>query len=152
PVKIFASDVVQQSLRQDLFNGRVWPRFLDMTLDGVPFVTLQTLHSGEAVTVEGLRVTPVAVDHAVPTLGVIIEDTNATVVIVSDTGPTTEIWTRAKSTPNVKAVFLEASFPNELSALATKTRHLTPATFVGEMAKLGQPAKFFAVHLKAQFR
>ena len=39
-----------------------------MTLDGVPFVALQTLHGGVPVEVEGLRVTPVAVDHAVPTL------------------------------------------------------------------------------------
>lgn len=152
PVAIYASEVVQQSLRQDLFNGRVWPRFLDMTLDGGPFVTLQTLHSSEAVTVEGLRITPVAVDHAVPTFGFILEDVATAVVITSDTGPTTEIWTRANTTPNLKAVFLEASFPNELSGLATKTKHLTPAGFAAEIAKVSQPARFIAVHLKAQFR
>jgi ribonuclease BN (tRNA processing enzyme) len=152
PVTIYASEVVQQSLRQDLFNGRVWPRFLEMTMDGAPFVILQTLLSGEAVTVEGLRVTPVAVDHAVPTLGFLIEDPSASVVITSDTGPTSEIWVRTNKTPNVKAVFLEASFPNELAALATKTKHLTPAGFAAEMAKVVLPARFIAVHLKAQFR
>lgn len=152
PVTIYASEVVQQSLRLDLFNGRVWPRFLDMTFDNKPFVTLVTLHSGQGVTVEGLRVTPIAVDHAVPTLGFILEDSAAAVAIASDTSPTTELWVRASQTPNLKAVFLEASFPNDHAELAERTKHLTPAEFVGEMKKLTQPARFIAMHLKAQFR
>src|SRR5205823_4448082 len=98
--------------------------------------------------VEGLRVTAVAVHHVVPTLGFLIEDADTAIVIASDTGPSEEIWQRARATPNLKAVFLEATFPDEMTALADLTRHLTPAHFLGEMNKLGFPAKFLAVHLK----
>jgi len=152
PVTLHASEAVQQSLRLDLFNDRVWPNFLELTIDEKPLLTLETLQSGQCVTVEGLRITAVAVDHAVPTLGFIIEDEAAAVVIASDTGPTNEIWTRANRTANLKAVFLEASFPDDLASLAQWTKHLTPAGFVGEMQKLAQPARFIAVHVKAQFR
>jgi ribonuclease BN (tRNA processing enzyme) len=88
----------------------------------------------------------------VPTVGFIIEDAASAIVIVSDTGPTEDIWDRARQTPNLKAVFLEASFPDDLTRLADLSRHLTPAGFVSELQKLGRPAVFFAVHLKARFR
>lgn len=152
PVTLHASETVQQSLRLDLFNGRVWPNFLELMIDKKPLVAMETLQSGQCVAVEGLRITPVAVDHAVPTLGFIVEDQDAAVVIVSDTGPTTEIWTRASQMANLKAVFLEASFPDDWAELASRTKHLTPAGFIGEMKKLARPARFIAVHLKAQFR
>lgn len=151
-VTLYANEAVQQSLRLDLFNGRVWPNFLELAINKKPLVTMETLQSGRCVEVEGLRITPVAVDHAVPTLGFIIEDQTAAVVISSDTGPTAEIWARANQAANLKAVFLEASFPNDMAELASRTKHLTPAGFVGEMKKVTRPARFIAVHLKAQFR
>lgn len=152
PVVVHASAEVQECLRLDVFNGRVWANFLELTHDDKPFVLLQTIRSGEVVEVEGLRITPIAVNHVVPTLGFIIEDPTAAVVIPSDTGPTGEIWARAQATPNLKAVFLEATFPNAFESLAELTKHLTPAGFVHEMQKLARPVKYYAVHLKARYR
>lgn len=152
PVMLYASDTVLDSLRRDVFNGRAWPNFLDMTQDNQRFVNVQPIRSGEAVVVEGLRITPVAVDHVVPTLGFILEDATSAVIITSDTAATTEIWERANRTANLKAVFLEATMPNELTPLAGVTRHLTPAGFVAEMRKLTQPVTFYAVHLSARAR
>jgi ribonuclease BN (tRNA processing enzyme) len=152
PVTLHASVEVQQSLREDLFNGRLWANFLELTHNDKPFVVLNTLTSGKSLAVEGLHITPIAVNHAVPTLGFIIEDGRSAVVIPSDTGPTEEIWARATQTPNLKAVFLEATFPNRFDHLAEITGHLTPAGFGREMQKLQRPATFFAVHLKARFR
>jgi ribonuclease BN (tRNA processing enzyme) len=152
PVVLHASLAVQEALRLDIFNGRLWPNFLEMTHDDKPFVTLHTITSGQCVEVEDLRVTPIAVAHVVPTLGFLIEDAAAAIVISSDTGPTEEIWLRARQTPNLKAVLLEATFPDEMAHLAAVTQHLTPAGFIGEMQKLSLPARFLAVHLKAACR
>jgi ribonuclease BN (tRNA processing enzyme) len=149
PVVLHASLAVQEALRLDIFNGRLWPNLLEMTHDNKPFVTINTITSGQTVDVDGLRITPIAVHHVVPTLGFLIEDAGAAVVISSDTGPTEEIWQRARQTPNLKAVFLEATFPDELAQLARVSQHLTAAGFVGEMRKLSMPARFLAVHLKA---
>ena len=55
--------------------------------DGTPFVVLRKIESGQSVEVESLRITAVAVNHVVPTLGFIIEDRSAAVVIPSDTRP-----------------------------------------------------------------
>lgn len=150
PVTLHASEIVLESLRQDVFNGRVWPKFLEMTHEGRRFVNVNTIAAGQTVQVEGLRITLVAVDHVVPTLGFILEDNAAAVVIPSDTAATTEIWQRADLTPNLKAVFLEATLPNNLAGLADVTKHLTPAGFVKEMQKVSRPVTFFAVHLSAR--
>jgi ribonuclease BN (tRNA processing enzyme) len=149
PVVLHASVAVQESLRLDIFNGRLWPNFLELTHDNRPFVTLNTITSGQTVGVDNLRITPIAVNHVVPTLGFLIEDATAAVVISSDTGPTEEIWERARRAPNLKAVFLEATFPDEMGHLANVSRHLTASGFVGEMRKLALPVRFHAVHLKA---
>jgi ribonuclease BN (tRNA processing enzyme) len=150
-VVVHGSAAALESLRRDVFNDRVWPDFLALSPPGAPFLRLSELRPGQPVELEGLRVTPVPVDHVVPTLGLILEDETSTVVIVSDTGPTEEVWRRAREVPNLKAVFLEATFPNSMARLAEASKHLTPALLAEEMRKLGRPARFLVVHIKARF-
>ena len=113
---------------------------------------LATLQAGKPLELEGLRITPVPVHHAVPTLGFVIEEDAAAVVIVADTGPTEEIWEYANRTPNLKAVFLEASFPDRMAALAGIAGHLTAAMVGQEVRKLRRRVPVLAVHLKPPFR
>ena len=147
-VTIHASEAVLESLRHDLFNDRVWPDFIAMSARGVPFLKLATLHPGQPVELEGLRITPVSVNHVVPTLGFLIEDQTAAIVIPSDTGPTEEIWQRANQLPNLKAVFLETCFPNAMAEVAARAEHLTPATFASEVCKITRPVALIAMHIK----
>jgi ribonuclease BN (tRNA processing enzyme) len=147
-VTIHGSEAVLESLRHDLFNGRVWPDFIALSARGVPFLKLATLHARQPVELEGLRITPVPVRHVVPTLGFIIEDQAAAIVIPSDTGPTEEIWERANRLAHLKAVFLETCFPNAMAEVAAKAEHLTPETFALEVRKLKQPVALIAMHIK----
>jgi cAMP phosphodiesterase len=140
-----------ESLRSDLFNNRVWPDFLGMSDNSVPFVKLDVLEPGRPVDVAGLRLTPIAVDHVVPTLGFLVEARGVTVAIPSDTGPTEEFWRVAGAAADLKAVFLEASFPNAMSELAVVSKHLTPAMFAVEARKLRRSVPFIAVHIKPRF-
>lgn len=151
-VTIHGSAAVLDCLRTDLFNNRVWPDFLALSPPDKPFLKLATLDAGKTVELEGLRITPIAVNHVVPTHGFLIEDAAGAILIASDTGPTDEIWRRANQTPNLKAVFLEACFPNEMKWLADVSKHLTPLLFAEELRKLTRPVPVFAVHIKARFR
>jgi ribonuclease BN (tRNA processing enzyme) len=151
-VTIYGSAPVLDSLRKDIFNDRVWPDFITMSAQQSPFLKLETLEAERTIELEGLRITPVPVNHVVPTFGFLIEDDNAAVLFVSDTGPTDAIWQRANATPALKAVFLEATFPNSLAWLADVSKHLTPLLFAAEVRKLrGRPA-IVAVHIKARYR
>jgi ribonuclease BN (tRNA processing enzyme) len=151
-VTVHGSEAVLQTLQRDLFNNRLWPDFIALAPGGVPFLKLSTLKPGVPIELDGLKITPVPVDHVVPTLGFLIEDANATVLIPSDTGPTEEVWQRANQAANLKAVFLEACFPNAMTGLAQISKHLTPAMFAREVKKLAPSAALFAVHIKPMFR
>ncbi len=151
-VTIHGSDEVLDSLQRDLFNDRTWPDFVALSTGPIPLVRLSRLEPYKPIELEGLRIMPVPVDHVVPTLGFLVSDDQGTVVIASDTGPTDELWRIANAAPNLKAVFLEASFPDAMSGLAAKAMHLTPSLFGVEVRKLKRPVPIIAVHLKARFR
>ncbi len=150
-VTVHASREVLLSLQRDIFNDRVWPDFIGLSTPEAPFLHLSILEPFRPVEIEGLRFTPIPVDHAVPTFGFVIESPTSAVVVASDTGPTTALWQRANATPNLKAVFLEASFPEALATLAQKSKHLTPTQFAQEVGKLNSSPAVIAVHLKSRF-
>jgi ribonuclease BN (tRNA processing enzyme) len=149
---IYGSEATLDSVRRDLFNDRVWPDMLRISETRPPYLRLQAIEAGQTVVCEGLRLTPVPVDHVVPTFGYIVEDDAAAVVFPADTGPTEAIWDRANQCPNVQAVFLEVTFPNDMAWLADLAKHLTPELFAMEARKLKQPARVIAVHLSARVR
>jgi ribonuclease BN (tRNA processing enzyme) len=151
-VVVHGSEAVLDCLRRDMFNGRLWADFVNLKRDGgEPYLQLDALEPGHAVELSNLRVTPVQVNHTVPTLGYIVEDDEAAIVITADTGPTEEIWDRANRFSKLKAVFLETSFPDSLTRIAELTKHLTPSMLAGELSKLTRPARVFVVHIKPRF-
>jgi ribonuclease BN (tRNA processing enzyme) len=151
PVTIHASQPVLECLQKDIFNNRLWPDFIALSREGPAFLKLHSFQPGGTFVLDGLRITPVAVNHAVPTCGFVIDDGTAAVVIAGDTGPTEELWQCARALPHLKAVFLEATFPNDMTSLAEISGHLTPASFAAEVAKIGRPVRVIAVHIKARY-
>jgi ribonuclease BN (tRNA processing enzyme) len=153
PVRVHATEEVIGLLRRDLFNGTLYPRFDELenehgrVLEFVPFET------GRAFRVAHLELTAVPVQHAVPTVGLIVSDGAATVAFSSDTSQTEEFWRALDRLPSLDALFVEASFPNSMSELARVSGHLTPETLAAELAKLKRaPPDILAVHVKPSFR
>jgi ribonuclease BN (tRNA processing enzyme) len=150
-VTVHGSEWVLDCLQSDLFNDRVWPDFIRLSREGTPLLKTAVLTPLVPVRLDGLTITPVPVDHVVPTHGFLVEDATTAIAISSDTGPTEEIWRRANALPNLKAVFLEVAFPNAMAGLAARAKHHTPRSFGEEMRKLRLPVPVFAYHIKARF-
>lgn len=149
---LHGSQAVIDCLQRDIFNDRVWPDFIGLSRTQSPFLQINVMQDQKPLILEGLRITPVPVDHLVPTNGFLVEDDHSAIALVSDTGPTHEIWERAQGLSHLNAVFLESAFPNRMEALARIAKHLTPALFLAESQKLQHAVKFIAVHLKPRFR
>lgn len=150
-VTVHGNESVLDCLQRDIFNDRIWPDMIRLSAEETPFLRTSEIHSEQPVTVEGLTVTPVLIDHIVPTMGFVVQDDHSAIAVVSDTGPTDRIWEVINATKNLKAVFLEASFPNNMDWLAEKAMHLTPAMFYAEQKKLKHDVPVIAVHIKAAF-
>ena len=148
---VYGNADVLDCLQKHVFNERIWPDMIRLSGEETPFLRMQEIHSETTVKVDGVRITPVALDHIVPAMGFILEDDEASIAIVSDTNPTNRIWEVINEQQNLKAVFLESSFPNHMAWLAERAMHLTPEMFASELKKLKQPARVIAIHIKTAF-
>lgn len=152
PLHVWGSAAVLECVERDLFNDRIWPRLEVFRTPKGPAVELHELHDQVEARVDSVSVLPVEVNHTVPTFSFLVDDGETSVVIGGDTGPTERLWELAHARTNLAAVFLEAAFPNELTELAEKSLHLTPAMFTEEWRKLDRDVQMVAVHLKPRFR
>ena len=150
-VQVYASSQTIDCLQQHIFNDAIWPDLLRLESEESPFVKFVTLQDRESVQLGNVTVTPVALNHLVPTYGFLIEDSQAAVALVSDTSPTESIWELARNHQNLKAVLLECAFPNSMGWLAEKACHLTPDAFLQEYRKLKRDVPVVAIHIKPAF-
>jgi len=73
------------------------------------------------------------------------------VLFTSDTGPTEKVWEVANSTPRLRALIVEVSFPNRMQAVADISRHLTPSALAVELAKLRRDVPVYLYHFKPPY-
>jgi cAMP phosphodiesterase len=151
-VAVHGHEHVLRSVRTDMFNDRLWPQYLIEEGPGSSCVRLETLEPETPVSVTGLSVTPVLVDHIVPTFGFIVEDGTSAVAFGSDSGPTERIWEIARGLVNLKGVFMETSFPDGMRDLARSSGHMTPRMVREEVTKLPEGVPVIAVHLCPRHR
>jgi ribonuclease BN (tRNA processing enzyme) len=97
-------------------------------------------------------VTPVPVNHLVPTVGFLIKQGPVSVLYSGDTYETDDIWAVASKEPTLKAALIESSFPDRMGELARLSKHLTPTLFAEQFRKIGRPhLPVYAYHLKPRF-
>ncbi len=150
-VCVYGPEATLDSLRTDVFNDRLWPDLVRLSREESPFMKLFPMQAGDTVVVGDLRVTALALDHVVPTLGFVVSDGSGSVAFVSDTQPSDSIWQTLNGVPDLKALFLEAAFPDRMGWLAAKAKHLTPSLFAEECRKLRHAVPIIAVHIKPTF-
>ena len=148
PLEVLAPEDVLDALRTHLFNDALWPDFSRIPGQDGPSVTFRAVPVGTKFPADGLTVTAVRVSHVVPTYGYVLADERASVVFSGDTGPTEGIWAAARCAANLKALFVECSFPSTLQRIADVSCHLTPATLRTEMAKFPKDVPVYLYHMK----
>lgn len=147
-IDIHASPATIYAIRKYLFNNEVWPDFSRLPNHLLPSVRFLDLHEEVPVIIDGVRFTPVAVDHVIPTFGYLIEEGDSAVLWSSDTGPTHRLWEMANRTPNLKAICVDTSFDNSMQQVADVSLHLTPHSLQQELQKLERRVPILLHHLK----
>lgn len=148
PIEVAAPAEVIASLRRHLFNGDIWPDFSRLPDHDVPTVSFRTLAWNAPEVVNGLTVTAIPVSHVIPACGYLVSDGKGTVVFSGDTGPTDALWTAARETSDIRAVFAECSFPDGMREIAEISQHLTPATLLAELPKMPPGVPVLLYHMK----
>jgi len=150
--RIYGSQETLDSVHRHIFNEVMWPDFVALSEKMHPFLHLCPVQPEVPVEAGGLWITPIPVNHVVPTFGYVVRDGKSAVIFSGDTGPTTRLWEVAHQTDGLRAIFLEVSFPNSMKRLAEVSLHLTPAMFRREIAKAPAGVRVLAVHIKVRYR
>ena len=153
PVTIAALPQVILGLKRHIFNSVVFPDFFTIpTAESAIFVA-QMIDAGKSCRVEEFEITPILVNHTVPAAGFIIRAQSATLLYSGDTYVTDELWSAAQRIPDLKAAFIECSYPNAKKDLAQISKHLTPALLAAEFRKLGrEDIALYPYHLKPAYK
>ena len=153
PVIVAAAESVIQGLQDHVFNNKVYPNFFEIPNRKRPILQAQVLEPGKPVILGHLEVIPIVVNHTVPTVGYMVKDRQAALLYSGDTYETEEIWSLGRTLPELKAAFIESSFPDALAALAKQTKHLTPSLLAKEWRKLrNDQLPLYAYHLKPPYK
>lgn len=151
PVTVRSIEPVIESLRRHLFNDDTWPDFSQILDRGRSILRFEVIEPLQPLTVAGLTITPIPVNHIVPCVGYRIDDGKSCLIYSADTGPCERLYEEANRTPNLKALITEVSFPNEMEAIAALSRHLTPNGLARELERLKPGVRVLLYHLKPPY-
>lgn len=147
-ISLYGSEPTLYAVRKHLFNSANWPDFSLLPNHLEPSLHLHPFRDEQRFVVEGVRFTPISVNHVVPTHGMLIEDDDAAFLWSSDTGPTERFWEVANRTPNLRGLAIDVSFDNSLQSVADDSGHLTPASLATELEKLQVDVPVWIQHMK----
>ncbi len=156
PVTIFCPKRVLSGVRRHLFNNDTWPDFSRIPNQLYPSLVFREIGLERPFVISDLaggdlEVTAYAVNHIVPTFGLLLRQGGSSVIFTSDTGPTERIWEVANTTEDLAAVITECSFPDRLRHVADVSLHLCPSLLALELAKLTRRVPVHLYHLKPPY-
>ncbi len=149
---VFAIDRVLEDLRKHLFNNCIWPDFTRIYNGESPLLRFETLHSGVSTQIGDLEVTPHAVNHVIPSVGLLLQKRGKALLYTGDTCSTEAIWKAAGSLAELSAILIEASFPEAMQQIAKVSGHMTPSMLLQDLRKLNRPeVPVYIFHMKPNY-
>jgi ribonuclease BN (tRNA processing enzyme) len=152
PISIVSTRKVIDDIRKNLLNNVIWPDFTVIPSKKSPVFEYKPIGLNKKVKLNGLEVKAVEVDHSIHAIGYLISDGKSSMLYSGDTGPTKKLWQEVSKHKNIKAMFIEISFPNVLQGLADVSGHFTPKSLSEELKKLADSSvPIYLYHLKPKF-
>jgi len=139
-------------LKQHFLNNLIWPDFTLIPNKEDAILRLQDIEAEVAFDIDGVRITPIAVNHPVPCTGFLLDQDGTQMIYTADTGNTDRIWEIANAQPNLKAIIMDCSFPNAYQHLADISGHLTPNGVMKDLQKFEQlgSVPVYLYHMKPE--
>ena len=153
PIRVHAAPETIEALETHIFNWRIFPRFSELKNDfGVTVMEYRPFTPRQTFAARHLRVTPIAVNHQIPTCGMLIADNEKSVAFTSDTAENQDFWQVLNAQTALDALLIECAFPDSKSDLARISHHLTPRLLDRELDKLRHDCEIFVINLKPVYR
>jgi len=148
PMRIHATAETLATLRDHLFNWKLWPDFSKLPDEKNPLITWHEVTPGKPDKVNGHTLTAFNVLHTVPGVGYALQGKEGTFAFSGDTYATDDLWTALNALPRLDKLMIEVAFANEDDELARVSRHFTPKLLGRELRKLKHKPKLYLTHHK----
>jgi ribonuclease BN (tRNA processing enzyme) len=148
PITVHAIAETIEILRTHLFNWKLWPDFTRIPNATRPMLCYEPVQVGQAVELDGRRITPLPANHIVPAVGYRIDSGRASLVFTGDTTTNDALWREVNAIGNLRYLIIETAFCNREKDLAVASKHLCPSLLAAELEKLKVPAEIYITHLK----
>ncbi|EJF06054.1 low-affinity cAMP phosphodiesterase [Thiovulum sp. ES] len=151
PLKIHGLKSTIDNIKKFMFNNDIWPDFslIPLLTTGEKSISFEEFEFNQVIELEGMKITPIEMNHIVPTAGFIVEKENDAFALSSDTYITDKFWQIINKNKKVSKVLIEVSFESVLDGLAKVSKHLTPHLLDEELNKLSRDdLDIFIYHIK----
>jgi cAMP phosphodiesterase len=157
PVNVRAIPEVIDAIQRHLMNNIIWPDFTKIPTvknPASPVLAYAPMPVGEAVSVAGLKVKAIPMNHPVPAVGFLVYDNKSSFIYSADTGPNEGLWKEASKAQNLSAIIVDTSFPNSLEGIANASGHFTPEQLHHDLseAQIALNVPIYIYHIKPVYQ
>ncbi len=148
PLRVHATDATFATLREHVFNWKVWPDFTRLPDAEHALLQFLPLPAGESRGAGGLTLTPFEVCHTVPAVGYAVDDGETVFAFTGDTCADDRLWAALNALRRLDHLMIEVAFPNSEAELGRLSRHFTPAVLGRELRRLKHRPTLHLTHAK----
>jgi ribonuclease BN (tRNA processing enzyme) len=145
PLQIHALQATIDALKTHIFNNVIWPDFSSIPTPAAPFVSFHPLVCGQTLALGGKQIEVLPALHTVPAVGYAVSAGHGCWVFTGDTGENPALWARLNQL-DVAMLVIETAFSNRESALAQRSRHLSPDVLASELDRI-VPGKNYPIYI-----
>jgi len=147
-ILVYCERETREALEAHIMNESIWPKMYELPRPAAPSIRFQDIAAGHEFRINGYTILPIAMHHAVPTVGYSVAQNGKSFFFTADTGGNChEAWQQLK--PDL--LIIEATLPNRLVRDADAFGHLTPSKIECELrdfkALHGYLPRVVAVHI-----
>ncbi|MCX7991601.1 MAG: 3',5'-cyclic-nucleotide phosphodiesterase [Proteobacteria bacterium] len=154
PVNVYGIPEVLEMLKKYVMNNKIWPDFFEIKgAKGKKVLSLNPIEIGKPIKINGrYTIEAICTNHSIDSSGYLIGYNDKYFAYTGDTGPCPSLWERLNKVDNLRALFIEVSFPSQNKDLALITGHLTPSLLMEELKNLkNKKTKIYIFHIKPPF-
>ena len=127
---VYCQQDTRLALEAHIMNQSIWPKMYEIPCAHAPSIRFCEVTEGVAIQVAGYTVLPLAMKHAVPTVGYAVARDGKSFFFTADTGGDChQAWLQMR--PDL--LIIEATLPNRLADDADAYGHLTPRKIQREL-------------------
>jgi ribonuclease BN (tRNA processing enzyme) len=148
PLVVHALDATIRTLKDHIFNWRIWPDFTRIPNPERPYLRFESMTTGTQISLAGRTFMPIPANHVVPTVGYLIDSGQNSLIFSGDTAPNDPLWRIANQCGNLRYLLIESAFANRDRSIAEASKHLCPDQLALELKKFTGQADIFITHMK----